>query len=47
MVNVRDIDMKCTILGRPASFPVNLSAVTMCKLEHAEGEVGSGVVPRA
>ena len=39
MVNVRDIDMRTTILGHPSSLPVYLSAVAMCKLGHPEGEV--------
>jgi L-lactate dehydrogenase (cytochrome) len=39
MVNVRDIDMRTTILGSPSAFPVFLSAVAMCKLGHPDGEV--------
>lgn len=38
MVNVKNIDMRTTILGHPSSFPVFLSAVAMCKLGHPEGE---------
>ncbi len=38
MVNVKNIDMRSTILGHATSFPVYLSAVAMCKLGHPEGE---------
>jgi L-lactate dehydrogenase (cytochrome) len=39
MVNVKDIDMRTTILGHPSSIPVYLSAVAMCGLGHPDGEV--------
>jgi L-lactate dehydrogenase (cytochrome) len=39
MVNVKEIDMRTTILGHPSSFPVYLSAVAMCGLGHPDGEV--------
>lgn len=39
LVNVRDVDMRTTILGHEVSMPVFLSAVAMCKLGHPEGEV--------
>jgi len=38
MVNVKEIDMSCTILGHKCSMPLFLSAVAMCKLGHPDGE---------
>eukprot|EP00051_Salpingoeca_urceolata_P010782 m.132629 g.132629 ORF g.132629 m.132629 type:complete len:785 (+) comp16851_c0_seq3:98-2452(+) len=39
MVNVKEIDMRTTILGHESSCPVFLSAIAMCKLGHPDGEV--------
>lgn len=38
LVNVKNIDYKCKILGQHSSFPVYLSAVAMCGMGHEDGE---------
>eukprot|EP00040_Diaphanoeca_grandis_P026864 m.151424 g.151424 ORF g.151424 m.151424 type:complete len:812 (-) comp30759_c4_seq2:133-2568(-) len=38
MINVKEINMKQTILGHECEMPMFLSAVAMCKLGHPEGE---------
>eukprot|EP00756_Hemistasia_phaeocysticola_P057887 Hpha_TRINITY_DN34496_c0_g1::TRINITY_DN34496_c0_g1_i1::g.96162::m.96162/K00101/lldD; L-lactate dehydrogenase (cytochrome) len=39
MVNVKTVDVTTTILDKPASMPVYLSAVAMCGLGHEDGEL--------
>jgi len=39
MVNVKEINVRTTILGQPSSFPLYVSATAMGKLAHPEGEV--------
>jgi len=39
MVNVRQIDLSCKLLGDPSSMPVYISATAMGKLAHPDGEV--------
>eukprot|EP00939_MAST-03C_sp_MAST-3C-sp1_P000593 g593.t1 len=39
LVNVKDVDMRTSILGVPCSMPLYLSAVAMCGMGHSEGEI--------
>jgi L-lactate dehydrogenase (cytochrome) len=39
LVNVKDIDTSTSILGHRSSLPIYLSAVAMCGMGHADGEV--------
>lgn len=39
LINVKNIDMSCTILGYKSSFPVYITATALGKLAHPEGEV--------
>lgn len=39
LVNVKEIDMSCTLLGTPSSIPVYITATAMGKLADPEGEV--------
>jgi len=39
LVDVKEVDTRCTLLGSPASFPVYLSAVAMCGMGHEDGEI--------
>ena len=39
LVNVADISISSEILGHATKFPVYLSAVAMCGMGHAKGEV--------
>eukprot|EP00935_MAST-01C_sp_MAST-1C-sp1_P002599 g2599.t1 len=38
LVNVKDVDTSCTILGHRCAMPVYLSAVAMCGMGHKDGE---------
>jgi L-lactate dehydrogenase (cytochrome) len=38
LVNVKNVDITCTILGSESSIPVYLSAVAMCGMGHVDGE---------
>lgn len=39
LINVKNIDMSCSILGYKSSFPVYITATALGKLAHPEGEV--------
>jgi len=39
LVNVKDVDMRTSILGVPCSMPLYLSAVAMCGMGHSDGEI--------
>ncbi|CAE8625674.1 unnamed protein product [Polarella glacialis] len=40
LVNVKDIDMRTSFLGAPASLPLYFTATALAKLAHKDGEVG-------
>lgn len=39
LVNVKEIDMSCTMMGDRSSLPLYVSATALGKLAHPEGEV--------
>jgi L-lactate dehydrogenase (cytochrome) len=39
LVDVKDVDTTCTILGTPSPLPLFLSAVAMCGMGHTDGEL--------
>ncbi|CAE8609227.1 unnamed protein product [Polarella glacialis] len=40
LVNVKDIDLRTSFLGAPASLPLYFTATALAKLAHKDGEVG-------
>ncbi|CAE8657876.1 unnamed protein product, partial [Polarella glacialis] len=40
LVNVKEIDMRTSFLGAPASLPLYFTATALAKLAHKDGEVG-------